>query len=95
MFEWDEEKRLENIEKHGVDFIRAAMIFEGPIIEDIDGRKDYGELRFRAIGHMENEFYVVIYTWRDETRRIISAWKAGENGKRKYQAAVAGRAENP
>ncbi|MBT7485259.1 MAG: BrnT family toxin [Rhodospirillales bacterium] len=92
MFEWDEDKRLENIDKHGVDFIRAAMIFDGPIIEEIDDRKDYEETRYRALGHIENEFYTLIYTWRGEARRIISAWKAGENGKRKYQAILSGRA---
>jgi len=28
-FEWDEEKRLSNIAKHGFDFIRAARLFDG------------------------------------------------------------------
>ena len=92
MFEWDENKRLENLEKHGVDFIRAAVIFDGPVIEDIDDREDYRETRYRALGHGGDEFFAVIYTWRDKSRRIISAWKAGENGKRKYQAILSGRA---
>jgi uncharacterized DUF497 family protein len=26
-FEWDEEKRLKNIEKHGIDFIDADILF--------------------------------------------------------------------
>ena len=29
IFEWDEAKRLANLEKHGVDFRVAAFIFEG------------------------------------------------------------------
>lgn len=29
-FEWDEDKRISNIEERGVDFIDAALIFEGP-----------------------------------------------------------------
>ena len=92
MFEWDEDKGRENIKKHRVDFVRAAMIFENPVINEIDGRKRYGETRYRALGHIADEFYVVIYTWRGKTRRLISAWKAGENGKRRYQAIFAGRA---
>lgn len=27
LFEWDPEKRIGNIEKHGIDFIDAAVIF--------------------------------------------------------------------
>ena len=92
MFEWDDGKRRENIVKHGVDFVRAAMIFENPVIAEIDSRKRYGESRQRALGHVGDEFYVVIYTWRGKARRIISAWKAGEDGKRRYQAILSGRA---
>ena len=29
-FEWDEEKRLTNIEKHGIDFIDADILFGNP-----------------------------------------------------------------
>jgi uncharacterized DUF497 family protein len=28
-FEWDEVKRRSNIEKHGIDFIRARHVFDG------------------------------------------------------------------
>lgn len=28
-FEWDEEKRLSNMAKHGFDFIHAARLFDG------------------------------------------------------------------
>ncbi len=92
MFEWDEEKRAINIESHGVDFIRAAMIFTNPTLEDTDAREDYGETRHRALGHVEGEFYIVIYTWRGKARRIISAWKAGRNDQRNYHANFTGRA---
>ena len=92
MFEWDDGKGRENIVKHGVDFVRAAMIFENPVIVGIDRRKRYGETRHRALGYVGDEFYVVIYTWRGKARRIISAWKAGEDGKRRYQAILSGRA---
>jgi uncharacterized DUF497 family protein len=38
--EWDEQKRLTNIAKHRLDFVRAAMIFEGPIVEIPQRRRD-------------------------------------------------------
>ncbi len=92
MFEWDADKGQENIARHGVDFVRAAMIFQNPVIAEIDARKQYGETRYRALGHVEDEFYVVIYTWRGKTCRLVSAWKAGENGKKRYHAILSGRA---
>ena len=43
--EWDEQKRHTNIAKHGVDFVAAARVFDGPILEVEDRRRDYGEMR--------------------------------------------------
>ena len=49
-FEWDEAKRLSNIEERGVDFRDGALIFEGTVIAKEDTREDYGEQRFHAFG---------------------------------------------
>ena len=91
-FAWDEDKRQRNIVEHGVDFRRAARMFRNPVVEAEDKREDYGETRFRAVGRAEDEYYMVVYTWRGGQRRIISAWRLGENGKRRYQAILARRA---
>ena len=85
VFEWDEEKRITNIEERGVDFRDAALIFEGPVITKEDTRANYGEQRFRALGNVDNEYYVVAYTWRGSTCRIISAWRVDEEGKQRYE----------
>jgi uncharacterized protein len=98
---WDEPKRLSNIEERGVDFRDAALIFEDPVITKEDSREDYGEQRFRALGRVDNEYYVVAYTWRGSavvvagslppalfrggTCRIISAWKVDEDGRKRYE----------
>ena len=37
--EWDEQKRHTNIAKHGVDFVAAARVFDGPILEVEDRRR--------------------------------------------------------
>ena len=42
-FEWDPEKRLINIEKHGIDFIWARLVFRAPRITKRMDRK--GEKR--------------------------------------------------
>ena len=90
LFEWDERKRQSNLQNHGIDFVRAAKMFRNPILERLDDREDYGEDRWIAIGHWENYYMVVVYTWRGENRRIISAWKAERNEREEYQNRVYG-----
>ncbi len=89
-FEWDEAKRAANIQIHGVDFVRAARIFSNPILERLDDREDYGEDRWIAIGLADDTYLVVVYTWRGENRRIISAWKAGRYEQEEYNNRVFG-----
>lgn len=63
-FEWDESKRQRNLEDHGVDFRDAALIFENPVLEADDERGAYGETRIRALGRVEDDYYLVVYTRR-------------------------------
>ena len=89
-FEWDKAKRRKVIEQHGVDFLYAALMFENPVVVRPDNRKDYGESRFIALGHVEGEFFTLVYSLRNNRRRLITAWKAGRNGKKIYQDHIAG-----
>ena len=84
-FEWDDEKRLKNAAKHGVDFIYAALIFERPTLTKIDDRLDYGEERFTSLGLVDGTAFVVVHTQRGENIRLISAWKGGRKDYEKYQ----------
>ena len=91
-FSWDERKREENWKVRKVDFAEAARIFDDvEIVESIDRREIYGEERIQALGRTEGNFYLVVYTWRGDIRHIITAWKVGEHGKRRYQALFAQR----
>jgi uncharacterized protein len=85
-FEWDEDNRKAHLAKHGVDFRRATQIFDGPTVETVDDRLNYRETRINALGEIEGRVYAVTYTWRDRTRRIISARKANAREQRKYHA---------
>ena len=91
-FSWDEGKRRENWQARKVDFAAAIGIFDdAEIIESIDGRENYGEERIQALGKTGGVFYLVVYTWRGETRHVVTAWKVGKNGKRRYQNLFARR----
>lgn len=89
-FEWDEEKRREVIENRGVDILYAALIFENEVLIEPDERGDYGEPRFIALGHVDSEFFTLVYTRRGDAVRLITAWKAGKNGEREYKNRIAG-----
>ncbi len=84
-FEWDDEKRRQNISKHGVDLIHAALIFEGSTLTKIDDRLDYGEERFTSLGLVDGMAFVVVHTPRGENIRLISARKGGRKDYEKYQ----------
>ena len=72
-FEWDEDKNELNIAKHAIDFQRATQIFEGFVVEYPSSQQHHGEARIVAIGELDSMEVTVIYTWRGEVRRLISA----------------------
>ena len=76
-FEWDENKRAENIGKHELDFVDAWQIFDAPMLVEIDNREDYGETRYFGIGFLKNFVVAIVFTEPDEqTIRIISLRRA-------------------
>jgi uncharacterized DUF497 family protein len=85
-FEWYEPKRAENLRDHKVDFIDVLPLFDSEVLEIVDDRFDYGETRIKCLGELGGRVYVVIYTWRDRNRRIISARKANDREQRAYYA---------
>lgn len=87
--EWDESKRLKNLDDHGVDFQGAALIFLGPVLEAEDQRAGYGERRYRALGEVDGDYFVIAFTWRGDARRIVGAWRVDDDGRRRYAAILA------
>lgn len=82
-FEWDENKREFNLEKHGIDFVDAVLIFNDPnrIEFEIDIR---GELRCQTIGVVYDVILFLVYTVRGKNRRIISVRRASKNERKAY-----------
>jgi uncharacterized DUF497 family protein len=82
--EWDEKKRLSNIAKHGIDFADAARVFNGPIREREEQRRDYGEDRFSVVGDAGGRLLYVVFARRDARIRIISARRASRDEREEY-----------
>jgi len=88
-FTWREAQHPANVKSHKVSFLRAALIFENEIVEMIDDREDYGELRYVALGRVQTAVYRVVYTRPDDrTVHIISAWKANRHDQKTYYRKI-------
>jgi len=87
-YEWDPRKAASNLRKHDIDFADAVTVFEDELALTIDD-DDLDEKRFVTIG-MEAlaRVLVVVYTWRDDNIRIISARKAGPEERRQYEEGL-------
>src|SRR5690349_19934133 len=85
-FEWDEAKCRTNILKHGIDFVDVVELFSAYFAEQEDRRRNYGETRFLVLGVAAGNVLRVVYTWRGDKRRIISARRARRDERRAYYA---------
>lgn len=85
MFEWDEEKRISDLHKHGIDFLRAKELWNGPVVETVSPQSQHNEERIIAIGLAAGRCIAVIYTWRNGSRRLISARRARKNEQEVYE----------
>ncbi|MCZ7641571.1 MAG: BrnT family toxin [Pseudorhodoplanes sp.] len=83
-FEWDENKRLTNIAKHGVDFIDAAMIFSDLRHFTYRSAQPSSEPRFVTVGMVRSRLLAVVTTPRGDKLRIISVRAARQREKERY-----------
>ena len=86
-FEWDDRKAASNLKKHGVSFaVVKGFDFEtARMTEDL--RVDYGEERLFALGRIGRTLHALVFTPREEKRRIISLRKATAQERAAYYAA--------
>lgn len=84
-FEWDPRKAAANLRKHGIDFADAATVLYDELAVTVpDDRAN--EDRFVTIGmDALGRVLVVVYTWRGERARLISARQATTRERRQYE----------
>ena len=76
--EWNDAKRVRNLNEHGVDFA-AIHGFRWEIsLTREDTRIDYKEERFVSISLIGDRHYVAVWTLRGDTTRLISLRKANK-----------------
>jgi uncharacterized DUF497 family protein len=85
VYEWDEAKRESNLQKHGLDFDDADIVYENPNKVTF-AIPDRGETRWRDVALVESNGVVLalVYTVRGYNIRIISFRKASRRERRIY-----------
>ena len=85
---FDPAKRAWTLAERGLDFADAGLVFEGLVWTREDTRFDYPEHRFTSTGMLGGRCVVVVWTPRDEGRRIISMRHTHAGEEAAFQRAV-------
>ncbi|SRR6266704_7177660 len=90
-FEWDAEKNLHNLAKHGISFATACLVFEDPHALSYQDRRVDDEDRWQTFGMGGGIVLMVAYIfWEEEDEeeviRIISARRANAHERSIYEA---------
>ncbi len=85
-FQWDPDKAEKNLKKHRVDFADAVAVFEDEMALTIEDPDAEGEPRFVTVGRDTlSRVLTVVYPWRGQDIRIISARKATKRERQSYE----------
>jgi len=88
-FEWDREKSLRNLDKHGIDFEKAKGLWND--VERVEIKTPYPlEDRYVLIGKLDNQLWSAIYTIRGGAIRLISVRRSRKREVRLYEQEKTG-----
>lgn len=86
---WDPEKARENLKKHGVRFSDAETVLFDPNALTREDMESEGEQRFVTVGmDTLGHIIVVVYTYRGEDIRLISARFATKRERMQYEEGI-------
>lgn len=84
-YQWDQNKAITNFHKHGIDFADAVSIFSDEFAITICDER-FEEERFVTIGmDAFARILVVVYAFRSDEIRLISARKATRQEQQQYE----------
>ena len=86
-YEWDSNKAVANLSKHGVSFEEAKTVFDDPLYVDFyDPDHSYSEYRFILLCEsIQGRLLFVSYTERNNVIRIISTREATQSERKAYE----------
>lgn len=85
---YDPAKRADRLKHRNLDFEDAPKLFAGRHFQMEDDRQGYGETRMITVGRLGRDIVVVVWTLRDEARRIISMRKRHGKERKRFLARL-------
>ena len=82
---YDPIKNNKNIAERGISFNSVSLLDFNSALVCIDNRKDYGEIRYIAIGYISDRLYVLVFTETENGIRVISLRKANQREVKHYE----------
>jgi uncharacterized DUF497 family protein len=84
-YQWEKNKAASNLQKHGIEFADAVSVFSDDLAITIPDNR-FDEDRFVTIGmDAFSRILVVVFTWRGEDIRLISARLAERRERKQYE----------
>jgi len=84
-FEFDDDKSLGNLEKHGIDFHAAQGLWDDPDLLEFPAKSD-NEPRFLVIGQIATQHWSAVVTYRSERIRLISVRRSRKKEVELYES---------
>ena len=84
-FEYDEKKSQINKEKHNIDFVEAQKLWQDENALVVPANIIDNEIRYALISKILTKCFVVIFTIREDTNRIISVRRCRKNEEKNYE----------
>jgi uncharacterized protein len=89
-FDWDPQKAIGNVSKHGVSFKEAKTVFDNPLAVIFDDEiNSVNEQREIIVGHSSyNRLLMVSFTERPSSIRLISARLVTPKERDRYERSL-------
>ena len=84
-FEYDLQKSVANLEKHGIDFDEAQMLWGDPDLLEVPA-KTVDEPRWLAVWKIDGKHWSAVITYRRETIRLISVRRSRQEEIELYES---------
>ncbi len=86
-FEWNKNKAVKNLSKHGVSYEEAKTVFDDPLYVDFyDPEHSESEERYLIVGESDRgRLIIVSYTERGDVIRLISAREVTQTEREAYE----------
>jgi uncharacterized DUF497 family protein len=74
-YNWHDDKKLSNTQRHLLDFEDAWKVFENPYKVTLESARG-DEVRFMDLAYVDEQLLVLVYTLRGDVVRVISYRRA-------------------